>query len=104
MLILIRPQGVLARLLCYKPLMQLGIVSYCVYLIHGSVLVLVEQLLRLVLNRSDFELWLAIALGAAMTVLAAQASWQAFELRMIGLGHRFTYERKTTLQPAANVG
>jgi len=104
MLILIRPQGVLARMLCYKPLMQLGIVSYCVYLIHGSVLVLVEQLLRLVLNRSDFELWLAIALGAAMTVLAAQASWQAFELRMIGLGHRFTYERKTTLQPATNAG
>jgi peptidoglycan/LPS O-acetylase OafA/YrhL len=104
MLILVRPEGVLARALCYKPLMQLGIVSYCVYLIHGSILVLADQLMRLVLRPSDAELWLAIVLGAAMTTIAALASWHVFELRMIGLGHRFAYERNKTLKPVTSSG
>ena len=104
MLVLIQPTGVLARALTYKPLMQLGIISYCVYLIHGSVLVLADKLLRLVLNLSDVELWLAIVIGAVMTILVALASWKVFELRMIGLGHKFTYEGKKTLQPATSSG
>jgi peptidoglycan/LPS O-acetylase OafA/YrhL len=80
--------------------MQLGIVSYCVYLIHGSVMSIIDRLLRLVLNLSDVEIWLAIFLAAAMTALLAQGSWQVFELRMIALGHRFAYERNKALQTA----
>jgi peptidoglycan/LPS O-acetylase OafA/YrhL len=104
MLVLIQPEGILARALTYKPLMQLGIISYCVYLIHGSVLVLVDKLLRLVLDLSQVELWLAIVIGALMTILVALASWKIFELRMIGLGHKFTYDRNKTLEPATSSG
>jgi peptidoglycan/LPS O-acetylase OafA/YrhL len=102
MLVLVQPQGVIARALCYKPLMSLGTISYCVYLIHGYALIITDYLLQLALPLSDFELWTAILLGAAMTFLLAQGSWMFFESRMIALGHRFAYERSKPPQPAAN--
>jgi peptidoglycan/LPS O-acetylase OafA/YrhL len=101
MFVLVQPQGVIARALCYKPLMSLGTISYCVYLIHGYALIITDYLLQLVLHLSDFELWTAILLGAAITFLLAQGSWVFFESRMIALGHRFTYKQSKTLQPAA---
>jgi peptidoglycan/LPS O-acetylase OafA/YrhL len=94
MLVLIRPEGLLARAMRFKPLMSLGTISYCVYLIHGYVLIISDQLLQLALRLSDVEMWAAIVLGATMTLLLAQGSWTFFESRMIALSHRFTYLSK----------
>jgi peptidoglycan/LPS O-acetylase OafA/YrhL len=102
MLVLIHPQGSLARALCYKPLMRLGIVSYCVYLTHGLMAAITDQLLRLAFNLSSVEIWAAIVFGAGLTVLLAEGSWILFESRMIALGHRFTYERNRTPEPATS--
>ena len=101
MLVLIRPAGVLSRAVQFKPLMSLGTISYCVYLIHGYTLILTDHFLQMALPVSDSEIWLAILLGAAMTFLLAQGSWVWFESRMIALGHRFTYERNRTPDRAA---
>jgi peptidoglycan/LPS O-acetylase OafA/YrhL len=100
LLVLLHPQFVLSRALTYKPLIQLGTVSYCVYLIHGLVLPVVDQLVKSFLSPSDFEMWVVILTGMALTFLLAQGSWIVFESRMIALGHRFTYAGRQALKPA----
>ena len=102
MLVLIRPAGALSRAMQFKPLMSLGTISYCVYLIHGYTLILTDHFLQKALPLSDSEIWLAIVLGAAITFLVAQGSWVWFESRMIALGHRFAYEINKTSEPAAD--
>ncbi len=101
MLVLVHPEGVISRALRYKLLISLGTISYCVYLIHGYVLIVIEHLLRLAVRLSVVEMWAAILLGAAITLLLAQGSWVLFESRMIALGHSFAYERSNTPKPAA---
>ena len=102
MLALVSPEGVLSRALRYKPLMSLGTISYCVYLIHADVLNLTDRLLRLAFHLSYVERWAAISLGAIITILLAQGSWVFFESRMIALGHRFAYERSKTPEPSTD--
>ena len=91
LLVLTRPRLLLSRALTYKPLMRLGTISYCVYLIHGPVLVIVDQIAQSRLGLSELEIGIAVLVGAAMTLLIAQASWTFFESRMVALGHKFTY-------------
>lgn len=93
MLVLVYPQGVLSRAFRYVPLMRLGTISYCVYLIHGPVMVIMDSLLRLVLGLSEFQLWAATTLGTVMTLAVAWVSWVVFESRLIAFGHKFAYER-----------
>lgn len=102
MWLLLYPQSALSRALCYKPLMHLGVVSYCVYLIHGDILIIADSLTRRVLEPSDAQLSAAAVLGAVMIVLASWASWVLFESRMINIGHKFAYERNKTPEPATN--
>lgn len=100
MLVLVRPASVISRAFSYGPLMRLGTISYCVYLIHGPVLVIVDSLLRRWFNLSEVQVWATTILGAVMTIFVAWVSWAIFESRMIGLGHRFAYERARALEPA----
>jgi peptidoglycan/LPS O-acetylase OafA/YrhL len=102
MLVLVRPEGALSRALQFRPLMGLGTISYCVYLIHGYTLILTDHFLQMALPISDMEVWFTIIVGAAMTFLLAQGSWVWFESRMIALGHRFTYQASKTSEPAAH--
>ena len=102
MWILLLPQSVLSHGLRYQPLMWLGVVSYCVYLIHGLMLTIANSLTRLVFEPSDLQLWAAAILGAVLIAVVSWGSWVLFESRMIDIGHRFAYERKKTLEPAAN--
>jgi peptidoglycan/LPS O-acetylase OafA/YrhL len=95
MLVLIRPQGATARAFSYGPLMRLGTISYCVYLIHGPVLLLMDTLVRRALGLSEIQVWAAVILGGIATVLLAWVSWTMFESRLIALGHRFAYRAKT---------
>jgi peptidoglycan/LPS O-acetylase OafA/YrhL len=99
MLVLTRPQGVVSRAFSYGPLMSLGTISYCVYLIHGPVIVVVDSLLRFGLGQSELQLWASTILGSVTTIFVAWASWTTFESRMIALGHRFAYGRARTREP-----
>lgn len=102
LLVLAHPQTLLARALSYKPLIFLGKVSYCVYLIHGLVLITVDQIVQRFQPASDFEMWLVVFASTAVTLLLAQLSWALFESRMIALGHKFTYDsRPASLSVAA---
>ncbi len=100
LLVLIHPQFPLSRALTYKPLIQLGTVSYCVYLIHGLVLPVVDQIVKSFLAPSDLEMWVVILTGVTMTFLLAQGSWILFESRMIAIGHKFTYTGRPSLEAA----
>ena len=102
MLVLVSPEGALSRAFRYKPLMSLGTISYCVYLIHGYALIIADKLLQLALHLSDVERWAAILVGITTTFLLAQGSWVFFESRMIALGHRFAYERSRTPESSAD--
>jgi peptidoglycan/LPS O-acetylase OafA/YrhL len=101
LLVLANPEGLLSRALRYPALMKLGTISYCVYLIHGSVILLIDKLLQLGFHISEAEQWAATLLGAAATFLLAQGSWVFFESRMVALGHNFSYERSRDAEPAA---
>ncbi len=102
MLVLIRPDYRISRGLSCKPLMWLGKVSYCLYLIHGSALIIVDWLLRKALGPSELQMWLAILCGSALVLLLAHGSWAAFESRLIAFGHKFIYEGSNALEPQVN--
>ena len=90
--VLVRPASTAARALGFRPLIRLGTISYCVYLIHGLVLLAAELILKPVLGLSEVESWLVVFVGFVATILLAQLSWTLFESRIIALGHRFHYE------------
>jgi peptidoglycan/LPS O-acetylase OafA/YrhL len=99
MFVLVCPESGAARAFRFQPLMRLGTISYCVYLIHGVVLLGVELLLKPVLGLSEWESWLVVAVGFVATILIAQLSWTVFESRMVALGHRFSYDARKEPRP-----
>lgn len=98
--VLARRESWLAGMMRLKPLRELGTVSYCVYIIHGPILIGIHHLLLHGYPRID-SLW-----GALVTLLAALAtlgiaalSWHFVEKPLIKRGHRFVYS--TSLNPLA---
>jgi peptidoglycan/LPS O-acetylase OafA/YrhL len=104
MFVLVRPQGVLSRMFSYMPLIRLGTISYCVYLIHGPVIAIADMLTRVVLGPSEVQMWAATTLAIVMILALAWLSWAVFESRMVALGHQFTYERIKAPQTATIPG
>jgi peptidoglycan/LPS O-acetylase OafA/YrhL len=87
-----RPMSLMASFLRLKPLRSLGIISYCVYIIHFPVLVAVHWLLLRDQPRIN------TFAGAAGTILAivftfgiASVSWSILEKPLIRRGHRYSY-------------
>jgi peptidoglycan/LPS O-acetylase OafA/YrhL len=97
LLILIHPGIYISRVMCYKPLIRLGTLSYCVYLIHGLVLIVIDQVVKHMLGLTEVEMWVAVVASVAATLLIAQGSWVLFESRMIALAHKFAYASRKTL-------
>jgi peptidoglycan/LPS O-acetylase OafA/YrhL len=99
LLALVRPEGPIARLARMAWLRELGRVSYCVYIIHLVVNVILHSLLRgAPSGTTDWR-------GAAVTLFSACAtfgiawtSWKLLEGPLVRLGHSFKY------QPAAGAG
>ena len=87
-------------LLRCKPLMKLGTLAYCVYLVHLPVLSGTCWLLTHhgphLERLKDFG---PLLLGLALTVGIAAISWRYFEQPLIAAGHRFRYK---TLSVAAH--
>jgi peptidoglycan/LPS O-acetylase OafA/YrhL len=97
-------KSLLVRLLCAKPLASVGKISYCLYLLHQSVL--------MVLNSSASRRYLKIeygnplrdmavvALSFAICYLIATASWYLFESRILKLKKYFEVRAERAI-PAA---
>jgi peptidoglycan/LPS O-acetylase OafA/YrhL len=85
-------EGLLAKIFRWRPLRELGKVSYCVYIIHRAVN---WALFRLVLHVDPrFDSWRAIgvtSLSFLITMILAELSWRYFENPLIHRGHRYLY-------------
>lgn len=85
-------QGTLAGLLRWRPLRELGRVSYCVYMIHDAVNWLTFRIVRHSEPRFDSVPAMALAVAALVSTLAlAELSWRYFEHPLIRRGHRYSY-------------
>ena len=96
LLVLSQTHGWLATIMRWKPLRSQGAVSYCVYLIHLTILFLVSHL---ILHSSpQFHNLQGIAvtlLSAAITLALAALSWRYFEKPLIRKGHTYAYGEKS---------
>ena len=85
-------EGLLARIFRWRPLRELGKVSYCVYIIHRAVN---WGIFRSVMHVDPrFDSWRAIgvaSLSFVVTIILAELSWRFFENPLIHRGHRFLY-------------
>ena len=88
-------KSVMAGLMHFPPLCQLGVISYGVYLIHASVNILMHGL---ILGKDVYMESLAdgavTCLAAGVTLLIATCSWRFFEKPIVRWGHSFSYTRK----------
>jgi peptidoglycan/LPS O-acetylase OafA/YrhL len=85
------PKGMLSGLLQRRELMNLGTISYCVYLFHP---LLVEGSRRVFLRYMSPSDWSGVAagcVGVGATLCIAAVSWRYFEKTFLRLGHRFRY-------------
>jgi len=95
LLVLTQTHGWLASIMRWKPLRSLGTISYCVYLIHLTILLLAHQLI--LHDPPQFHSLKGIAvtiLAAVMTVALAALSWRYFEKPLIRRGHTYAYGEK----------
>lgn len=96
LLVLTQTHCWLASIMRWKPLRSLGAISYCVYLIHLTILLLAH---RLILHGApQFYNLPGIAvtiLAAAMTFALAALSWRYFEKPLIRRGHTYAYGEKS---------
>jgi peptidoglycan/LPS O-acetylase OafA/YrhL len=79
----------------FSPLRNLGMIAYCVYLIHLSVNILLHDLiLKKTAVISNFADFLVTLLALIVTLILARISWKFFEKPIIAWGHSFSYETK----------
>ena len=76
----------------FKPLRALGTVSYCLYIIHGAILLGVHQAVLRRNPRINDVKGFAVTLLAGLTACGLAAlSWRFFEKPLLRRGHRFVY-------------
>jgi peptidoglycan/LPS O-acetylase OafA/YrhL len=92
LVIALTSKGIARRFLSLQPLMSLGTIAYCSYLLH---LLLIDAC------RSMFATWfhsesssmqfVSGLVGIGLTILIAIASWQFFESPLLRRGHTYHY-------------
>jgi peptidoglycan/LPS O-acetylase OafA/YrhL len=85
-------QGLPATIFRWRPLRELGRISYCTYIIHRAVNWGLHR--SLLHSGPRFDNWASIGvtfLSFAVTVCLAELSWHYFENPLIHRGHRYTY-------------
>lgn len=89
---LVRPNGLWSRLCQLRPLRALGGISYCIYVIHLSVLVVCQNVLNWATGKQSIGLavWGAL-LAAVITWALARISWRYLESPMLRRGHAYKY-------------
>lgn len=87
-----QPQGRLASIMRVKWLRRLGMISYCVYLVHATINQFAH---RLILHDAPEVYNLAgvgvTLLALAMSLAVASMSWKFFEKPLLMRGHRYQY-------------
>jgi peptidoglycan/LPS O-acetylase OafA/YrhL len=87
----------LAGIFRWKSLRWLGTISYCVYIIHLTILLLLQQLiLHGAPEFSNLQGVAVTALAAIVTLALAALSWRYFEKPLIRRGHTYAYEQDTS--------
>jgi peptidoglycan/LPS O-acetylase OafA/YrhL len=90
--ILCTPGSWLARVMRSKSLRNLGMISYCVYIIHLPINLAVH---RLLLHSSprfyDLKGMVVTAFSAILTWSLAMVSWHFLEKPLVRRGHRYSY-------------
>lgn len=85
-------EGLLARIFRWRPLRELGRVSYCVYIIRRAVNWALFRSLLHVNPRFDSGRAIGLAsLSLVVTMILAELSWRYFENPLIRRGHRYSY-------------
>jgi peptidoglycan/LPS O-acetylase OafA/YrhL len=98
--VLLRPADILARCMRVSWLRGLGAVSYCIYIIHGAVLIVCHGVLLHHLPRISTPSGAAVTLlAAAVTYSCALLSWRLFERPLLEYGHRFKYNAPREARP-----
>jgi peptidoglycan/LPS O-acetylase OafA/YrhL len=91
-LVLLRPEGLWARICKWPFLIEMGGISYCAYVIHLSVNHLCHSILSVPTNGIATLASLAVTIAAAGVLwLISKLSWRCLESPMIRRGHRFKY-------------
>ena len=92
LLLLAEPGCFLGRMMRLKPLIALGTISYCIYIIHVPIDYLAH---RFILHGEpqiyDLTGVLVTIFAAILTWIIASISWKWFEKPLIRRGHRFIY-------------
>jgi peptidoglycan/LPS O-acetylase OafA/YrhL len=87
-----QPRSWIAAIMRWKLLGSLGAISYCVYLIHLTILLLAHQLILHAAPQLETLPGFAVTLLAATATFAfAGLSWRYFEKPLIKRGHRYAY-------------
>ena len=95
LLVLSQTHGWLAAIMRWKPLRSLGAVSYCVYLIHLTILYLAHRLILHGYPQFHSLQGIAVTVLAAVITLAwAALSWRFLEKPLIRRGHTYAYGEK----------
>ena len=91
-LVLSRPVGLITKIMRLRWLREIGLVSYCLYLIHTAVLFGWYELAVAVAPHAPH--WLLVPLNAVPALIAygiARLSWTFLESPLLRRGHEFKY-------------
>lgn len=80
--------GIVRWLTQIRPLRQLGIWAYCIYLVHGEIPYYAERIFHPTTGAARAAVFAA---AVAVVMLVAHLSWRYFERPLIALGHRWKY-------------
>ena len=103
-MVLLRPSGVPARWLRWRPLVYTGQISYGLYMLHSPSSWLARSLLgRLTGHEIQGHSGFSVLITFAAAFVVAGVSWRCFELPILALKDRFArYAAPTVFCPAEN--
>jgi peptidoglycan/LPS O-acetylase OafA/YrhL len=93
--VLSQTQGWVAGVIRWKILRGLGVISYCVYIVHDTL----NQLAHRILLHAAPQIYNAKGVGVTLlalvlTLVVANLSWHFFEKPLIARGHSYSYWEK----------
>lgn len=91
-LALMAPDAIWAGICTWRPLIEIGGISYCIYITHSAVDTVCHSALSSSPNGiATLSSFAATVIAAGITWLLAKISWRYLESPMIRFGHRYVY-------------
>jgi len=92
LLITLTSGGPVQRLLCNPLLTELGLLSYCLYMIHLPLVEGIRQILGLYFGYQSHAAHLgSLLIGLPLLFVLAKLSWKYFEKPLLRRGHAYQY-------------